>query len=188
MKLLPFQPRSSSGSGESSEHLVCRTLLENLDSLYSTAYRLTGRADVAEDVVQETARKALKASPALNNERNVRGWLFTILVNNARDRLRRSDATEDREAQSREPDAGPDLESLSLATAQDVRRALGRLAPAQRAVVQLVDVEEFTIAEAAKMLEIPPGTVASRLGRAHQQLRTWLRAYRSERSQGEGRP
>ena len=189
MKLLPFQPRSPIRSGESSEHLVRRILIENLDRLYSTAYRIIGRADMAEDLVQETARKALRASPALETERNVRGWIFTILVNTARDHIRRG---------GRESDAGGhggqtelagrlDVESITLAAAHDVRRAVADLPPAQRAVVVLVDIEEFTIGEAARMLELPQGTVASRLARAHQELRRFLEAYRSEASEGGGR-
>jgi RNA polymerase sigma-70 factor (ECF subfamily) len=172
MKLLKFQPPAHP-CRESPEHAVGRVLLENLDSLYSTAHRLTGRADLAEDCVQETARKALRASPGLRSDRNIRAWLFTILVNSIRDHFRSP-------AQSEEaiPEPVWDLETFSLATAHDVRRALAQLSPPQRAAVVLVDLEEFTISEAAQMLKLPPGTVASRLARAHAALRDLLRAYR----------
>ena len=163
--------------------MVRRVLLENLDSLYSTACRLTGRADLAEDLVQDTARKALKASPALKGERNVRGWLFTILVNTARDHLRRGSHPE-----GPEPDRRVDPQGLSLAAVQDVRRALAELSTEQRAVVVLVDIEEFTIAEAARMLNLPPGTVASRLARGREYLRGLLQAYRVESARRGGRP
>ena len=165
-------------------HLVGRVLLENLDSLYSTACRLTGRTDLAEDLVQETARKALKGSPNLENDRNVRGWLFTILVNSVRDHIRRGDGEPGELVQDR---ASQRL-TLQWAAAQDVRRALAQLSPARRAVVVLVDIEEFTIAETAAMLELPPGTVASRLARAHRELRDRLQVYRSEAAQGGGQP
>lgn len=70
-------------------------------------------------------------------------------------------------------------ESLAFATAEDVRRALSSLAPETRAIAILVDIEEFTIAEEAAILQIPPGTVASRLARARRQLRELLQAYES---------
>ena len=159
-----------------------RTLLESLNSLYSTACRLTGKTDVAEDLVQETARRALKASAALKSTRNVRGWIFSILVNAARDNIRHRETWQNTDAENQEPEANVDLESISLAAAHDVRRAVLQLPPAQRAVVVLVDIEEFTISEAAQMLEVPPGTVASRLARARRQLRTFLLAYESGRT------
>ena len=188
MKVLLFQPRSAAGNRESCEHLVGRVLIDNLDSLYSTACRLTGRADLAEDLVQETARKALKGATYLKSERNVRGWLFTILVNSVRDHLRRGEVWEVVDPEDCGPEIDCDLQSLSLATVQDVREALSRLTPPQRAAVVLVDIEEFTIAEAANMLGVPPGTVASRLARAHQELRGFLRAYRTETFQRGGQP
>lgn len=185
MKLLPFQPR---GSGESLEHAVGRLLLENLDRLYSTAHRLTGREDVAEDLVQETARKASRAMPSLKSERNLRAWLCTILVNAARDYFRRGEPEEEYDPESEDLSSNLDLEGVSLAAVQDVRSVLGRLTPPHRAVVILVDLEEFTISEAAQMLKLPPGTVASRLARAHRALRDLLRAYGSCSCEIGGQP
>ena len=184
MKLLPFQPRPhASESRESPEHAVGRVLLENLDRLYSTAHRLIGRRDTAEDLVQETAHKALRASASLRDQRNLRAWLFTILVHAVRDHLRRIERWEECDQETEAAPASPGLEGLSLAAVQDVRDALSRLSPPQRAVVLLVDLEEFTIAEAAQMLQLPPGTVASRLARAHTALRELLQAYGSRSSE-----
>ena len=186
MKLLPFQPRPQEDSPESAEHLVRRTLLENLDSLYSTGYRLTQRTELAEDLVQETARRALKGLTTLKSTRNIRGWLFSILVNAARDHMRREEIRGEVDSEDCEMEAPAGLESMTLAAVQDVRGALMELEPAQRAVVVLVDLEEFTISEAGQMLELAPGTVASRLARAHQKLRARLQAYRTAGLQGGG--
>jgi RNA polymerase sigma-70 factor (ECF subfamily) len=188
LNLLAFRPSVWAPRPEGREHAVGRVLLESLDSLYSTAHRLTGRADLAEDLVQETARKALRAATALADERNLRAWLFRTLVNAVRDHLRRQERWEE---YCSEDDSGlPTVEAqvLSLAAAQDVRRALSRLSAAQRAVVILVDLEEFTISEAAQMLRLPPGTVASRLGRAHRALRNFLRGYSSRSLEIGGQP
>lgn len=185
MKVLPFQSRPAA---ESREELVYRVLLGSLDSLYSTARRLSGRADLAEDFVQETARKALQAMPSLRDERNVRAWLFKILINTARDHLRRSRSWEELDPGSEEFETNLDLESLSRAEVHDVGRALSRLRPPLQALVILIDLEEFTLAEAAGMLKIPPGTAASRLARARRELRDLLESYRSRSSRSGERP
>jgi len=155
-------------------------LLSNLDALYSAAYRITGRADLAEDLVQETVRKALEASPDLRDERKVRAWLMKILVNLTRDLFRERQKWEGLDAAEEEEQLQFHVESGSLvrAAVQDVRAAVGRLSPERRALVILVDVEEFTILDAADALKIPPGTAASRLARAHRQLREFLADYR----------
>ncbi len=184
MKILPFQPPDDQRLAE----VVYRVLLDNLDSLYSTAKRLTGRADLAEDLVQETARKALEAIPALTDERNTRAWLFRILLNGIRDQARRKKLWIELEADEKTSELTAISQDIEGATAEDVRRALASLTPETRALAILIDIEEFTIAEAAAMLQIPPGTVASRLSRARRELRELLQAYRSKSSRRGGNP
>ena len=182
MKILPIQPGPPAGP----EELVYRVLLANLDALYTTAHRLSGAADIAEDLVQETARKALKAAPALKDERGARAWLFRILINAVRDHFRRRRLWEDLDPDAPELEARVDLESVTRATVHDVRDALNRLKPASRALVVLIDVEGFTLAEAAEMLRIPIGTAASRLARARAELRKLLYAYEAKSFQRGG--
>ena len=71
-------------------------------------------------------------------------------------------------------------------TAEDVRRALSNLAPEIRTLAILIDIEEFTIAEAAAILQIPPGTAASRLLRSRRELRALLKSYRSRSPRSGG--
>ena len=178
VKILPMRPRAAASPGEPVEHRVGRTLLENLSSLYATAVRLTGLRDLAEDLVQETARKALDAAPQLEHQRNVRGWVFAILVNLIRDRARRRHDWEELDAEAQERSAEqPETESIRRATAEDVRRALQTLEPARRAVLTLIDIEGFTLREAAEILGISSGTAASRLWRARHELRDLLQGY-----------
>ncbi len=167
---------------------VYRVLLANLDALYSTARHLTGRADLAEDLVQETARKAIEAIPALKDERNTRAWLFRILLNGIRDQARKKKLWVVVEADEETLDLNVISDSVEDATGEDVRRALSSLTPETRSVTILIDIEEFTIAEAATMLQIPPGTAASRLSRARRELRELLQAYRSRSSRSGGKP
>jgi RNA polymerase sigma-70 factor (ECF subfamily) len=183
VKILPFRP----GGNPNQKQVVYCALLSNLDALYSAACRITGRADVAEDLVQETARKALEASPELRDERKVRGWLMKILVNLTRDSFRERQKWEGLEATEEEPfEFGVEPGNLQLSAVHDVRTAIERLAPERRALVILVDLEEFTILEAADALKIPPGTAASRLARAHAQLRDALADYRRRSFEPEG--
>ena len=185
MKILRLQPRPAD---QHQNEVVYRVLLQNLDALYSTAKRLTGRADLAEDLVQETARKALEAIPALKDERNTRAWLFRILLNGFRDYARRKKLWAEVESDEQAYDLDMVAESLAIATAEDVRRALSSLTPETRALAILVDIEEFTIAEAAAILQIPPGTAASRLSRARRELRELLQSYQSRSSRRGGKP
>src|SRR5215472_6413451 len=101
LKIVRLRP----GSGDPrSAEAVYRVLVQSLDALYSTARRLTGRADLAEDLVQDTARRALEAIPALKDERNTRAWLFRILLNAIRNYLRRKKLWEEVEIDERTAD------------------------------------------------------------------------------------
>lgn len=165
---------------------VCRALLQSLDGLYRTAKRLTGRADLAEDLVQETARKALESVPNIKDDRSTKAWLFRILLNGLRDHLRKKKLWV--EVASDEASSPFELFELpELGKSSDVRQALSDLTPPLRAIEILVDIEEFTIAEVASILQIPPGTVASRLARARREMRERLRAYTPRSAEkGEG--
>ncbi len=177
MKPLPFPPRKDESAPST---VVQQTLLVNLDALYSTALRLTANPSQAEDVVQETARKALQAAETIESTRNVRAWLFRILVNSIRDHLRRSRRWDEVELTSDDLSAGDCGFPSAQVTQQDVRTAVKELVPAMRIVVLLVDIEGFTVMETADILRLPIGTVASRLARAHKQLRILLDAYQPD--------
>jgi RNA polymerase sigma-70 factor, ECF subfamily len=150
-----------------------------VDSLYRTALRLSRNQADAEDLVQDTYLKALRASDRFEPGTNLRAWLFTILHNTARNRVRDrahdpivdSDAVE----QAAETSAGadgqsPDADLLRAAMAPELQAAIDALPPAFREAVWLRDVEEFTYAEIAGMLGVPAGTVMSRISRGRRLL------------------
>lgn len=162
---------------------VSQLLLATIDALYSTARHVTGSPEAAEDLVQEAARKALEGAAGLQHDRNLRAWLFRILLNTIRDSLKRKKLWVEAEIE-------PEFEALSahtvsVATRVDVRNALSALPPPARAVIVLIDIEEFTIAEAASILGVAPGTVCSRLARARSVLRQHLKDY-AGRTSGQG--
>src|SRR5437667_11234173 len=152
-----------------------------LDSLYRTALRLTRVPADAEDLVQETYLKAFRAADTFEAGTNLRAWLFTILHNTARNRARdraREAVTADSEAVERAaeaplgPSPGDTPESLLLRDTldPDLQAAVDALPDAFRQAVWLRDVEEFSYAEIAEMLDIPVGTVMSRISRGRRML------------------
>jgi RNA polymerase sigma-70 factor, ECF subfamily len=159
-----------------------------VDSLYRTALRLTRAPADAEDLVQDTYLKAFRAANSFTPGTNMRAWLFTILHNTARNRARdraREGLTVDSDAAEQAADAAsyegaaavPTPETLLLhdALAPDLQAAIDELPEAFRQAVWLRDVEEFSYAEIADMLNIPPGTVMSRISRGRRLLFERLR-------------
>jgi RNA polymerase sigma-70 factor (ECF subfamily) len=166
--------------------------LEFLDSLYGAALRLTRNADRAQDLVQDTYLKAIRARRSFAEGTNLKAWLFTILQNTWRNRQRdgaRSRVEFDSEvvARSVEEAASPRArsetpESLLLRDTlnADLQAALDGLGDAFREVVWLRDVDELTYQEIADVLDIPIGTVMSRLSRGRKQLYEALVRLRSQ--------
>jgi len=157
--------------------------LEQVDSLYRTALRLTRVPSDADDLVQDTYLKAFRAADSFTAGTNLRAWLFTILHNTARNRARdrsRDAVTIDSDVvdQAAEvPQFGlsgrvDDPETLLLrnALAPEIQAAVEELPEAFRQAVWLRDVEEFSYAEIAGMLNIPVGTVMSRISRGRRML------------------
>jgi RNA polymerase sigma-70 factor, ECF subfamily len=179
---MPTQGREEAGSSRTAtfeaEALAC------LDSLYRTALRLTRVPADAEDLVQETYLKAFRAADRFQAGTNLRAWLFTILHNTARNRVRdraRDGITADSETVDRAEDStgvwtgsgpGETPETLLLrdTLAPDLQAAVEALPDAFRQAVWLRDVEEFSYAEIAEMLAIPVGTVMSRISRGRRLL------------------
>lgn len=155
--------------------------LASLDSLYRTALRLTRAPADAEDLVQETYLKAFRAAESFKPGTNLRAWLFTILHNTARNRLRdraRDAVWVDSEIVERAadlparggPSETPETLLLRETLAPALQAAIDDLPPVFREAVWLRDVEEFTYTEIAAMLSIPVGTVMSRISRGRKLL------------------
>jgi RNA polymerase sigma-70 factor (ECF subfamily) len=156
-------------------------VLRHLDALYGTAVRLTRNRADAEDLVQDTVVKALRFESRFQRGTNLKAWLFTILHNTWRNRIRDSpretvdvDSTMLDELASQQ--GGPtELETperllLRESLGQEVQAALDALPDAFRQAVWLRDVEDFSYAEIAKMLNVPMGTVMSRISRGRRML------------------
>lgn len=156
-------------------------VLAELPVLLRVAQRLTRNATDAEDLVQDTLLRAHRAFDRFDG-RYPRAWLLTILRNTHRNQLRRHrpDLMDD-EVAGRVPASGVDgrVDGVVDSALHDtfdpvVRAALAALSPKHRAVVALVDLDGLTYQEAADMLEVPVGTVMSRLHRARRKVRASL--------------
>ncbi len=160
-------------------------------SLLSRASRLTADQAEAEDLVQETYLRAYRSYGTFRPGTNLRAWLFRILtnahINRYRARTRRPDETgiDDMEdpllhrRTSDDPSWGRSAEEelLDHVTTDEVRDAVESLSPAYRWTVLLADVEGYSYKEIAERLDIPIGTVMSRLHRGRQMLRRSLENY-----------
>jgi RNA polymerase sigma-70 factor (ECF subfamily) len=142
------------------------------------ALRLTRNAADAEDLTQETYARALAGSGRFQWGTSLKAWLFTIMRNVHRNRTRdraRAIVVVDGAAVERFDGAAPSRESpeaqlLRTAASRDLHAAIASLTPALRQVVWLRDVEGLAYSEIAARLDIPAGTVMSRLSRARELL------------------
>ncbi len=159
-------------------------IVAHADALYGLARRLTGRTGDAEDLVQETLVRALRAAPKLAEGSQLKAWLFRILRNAFYDlhrglkRQRDVDSLQDDEA-TIEPDwlrGDAELDRLRGVVAREIEEAMAKLSVESKTVL-LLDVEGFTEAEIADIMDCPVGTVKSRLMRARMSLRKLLCHY-----------
>src|SRR6476661_7431845 len=158
--------------------------LELSDQVYRVARRLVGSREEAEDLVQQTYERAFRSWRQYTPGTNLRAWLLRILTNLNIDRGRRQQRTPDiqpleegdyflyNRLESTMPDENPDEERVIERLSQNsVVEALAEVPHDFRDVLVLVDIGEFSYAEAAQILDIPIGTVMSRLHRGRRALK-----------------
>jgi RNA polymerase sigma factor (sigma-70 family) len=152
-----------------------------LTSLYNHAQWLVRDPVEAEDLVQETLTKALRAFNSFEQGTNFKAWIFRILRNTfltSRTAIAnaRTVYLEDNPDLLEVAESGltPEAEVIKLNDLAALRAALEQLAPHLREVILLCDLEELKYREIAAVLDVPIGTVMSRLARARQNLRQIL--------------
>lgn len=150
--------------------------LPHLESLMRTAVRMSGDRARAEDAVQETYLRAWRSFRTYRPDTNCRAWLFRILLNVLKKAAgkKRHDplaVAEDVEATAKIIPLFPNVDGGET---QDIMMAVSRLAPEFRDVLLLVVIEGLSYKETAQALDIPMGTVMSRLYRARREIRRWL--------------
>ena len=141
--------------------------------LRAAARRVVGTSQDVDDVVQEALLRAFRGLGRFRGDSTLKTWLVRITRNAALDEVRRRNRRPAHALDDAEQAAGPDpIEPV--AARHELAAALAALPPDQRAVVVLVDIEGVDYDAAARRLDVPKGTVASRLHRAHATLRRAL--------------
>ena len=163
--------------------------LEHIDALYGFAMTLTRDQTEAEDLVQETYLRAVRAFGRLLPDSNLKSWLFAIMRNAWLNQLRHRrsgprfvelDAEEDDRARWLDHVANdPHVVYIRKLEREEVRAAIQSLPRPHREIVVLRDIEGFSYQQIASILGCPAGTVMSRLGRAREKLRQLLAGWRS---------
>jgi len=159
--------------------------LELSEQVYRVARRLVGSREEADDLVQQTYERAFRSWRQYRPGTNMRAWLLRILTNLNIDRGRRQQRTPQTTSideaadyflynrlEATSPDANPDEDHVIDRLSQDsIVDALSEVPHDFRDVVVLVDIGEFSYADAAQILDIPIGTVMSRLHRGRRILK-----------------
>ena len=179
--------RHTSRSREEFEALV----LPHLDPLYSAAMRLTRNERDAEDLVQDTCMRAYRFFDKFERGTNIKAWLFKILtntfINRDRRRVKERSLVEGADRESVQDEfisreaadfaANPEQYFFDRLLSDDVLRAIDALPIDFRLVVILADLQEFSYREIAEIMDVPVGTVMSRLFRGRKLLQKSLRTY-----------
>ena len=152
----------------------CVEALPQLRALYGIAYRMTGNVHDAEDLVQETFLRAYRGFDRFRPGTNARAWLITILQRVRTDAFRRRQRRPATVELTGEGPAVPPPQEALASGREDLERALRSLPEPFRTAVVLRDVQELSYAEIAEALEIPVGTVMSRIHRGRALLRATL--------------
>lgn len=171
--------------GQDRDDVIGGAALLYVNNLYSLALKLTRNPSAAEDLVQDTYLKAVRFAPSFTPGSNVKAWLFTILHNTFRNDLRsraRNPVEVDSEvtdtvAQTSQAD-DPEQRLLRSVMDADLQDALDALPDVYRQAVWLRDVEECAYQEIATILDVPMGTVMSRISRGRRMLHDHLVAAR----------
>lgn len=168
----PLVEAAAAGSRAAFDELICR----HQTAILNLMRALTVSAADAEDLAQEVFVRAWRSLRTFRGDSSFRTWLCRVAINVARtDRARRRNASRwvQPAADAREPESGEAPIDAILARRQMIERALASLPDDLRAAITLRDLQGLEYREIAQVLEIPIGTVESRIFRARQQLKGW---------------
>lgn len=140
------------------------------DRLFRMALAWSGDPMLADDLAQESLTKALQKTHQLRDTAKLDCWLYTILNNCWREHLRRQRPGVQIDEEKYISEISPETVNSNQEIIRRVRAAIAQLPVGQREAVTLVDIEGFAYAEVSQILDIPIGTVMSRLCRARRAL------------------
>mgnify|MGYP000234661938 CR=1 FL=1 len=161
-------------------HCMRKKIADNRDRMYRVALAWCGDSSVADDLVQETLMIALQRTGQLRDQSRLNAWMHTILCNCWKQHLRRMRPTIDIEELDIACEKDAETGSSEQEIVENVRRAILRLPGGQRQTITLVDLAGFSYAEVAEILDIPIGTVMSRLYTSRNSLQNFLTKFRTK--------
>ncbi len=193
------EPAPQELSQEDRDRLFAEQAIPLIDQLFGAALGMTRNRADAEDLVQETFMKAYTKFHQYQQGTNIKAWLYRILTNTYITHYRKAQRSPKRSGGEEVEDwqlaaaashdekglVSAEAEALDNIPSSELRTALESLSEDQRVVVLLSDVEGFAYKEIADMLDIPIGTVMSRLHRGRRNLREGLSALAAEYGIGE---
>lgn len=147
-----------------------REMSETRPALFRTAFAWCGDEMLADDLVQDTLTKALNKTHQLREVEKLKPWLFTILGNCWREHLRKVRDFREIDENTLTCTSCPEQRYERDSTVARVREAVMSLPVDQREVIVLVDLNDFSYRDTAEILDIPNGTVMSRLSRGRKAL------------------
>lgn len=151
-----------------------KQLEDNWHELYRVAYVWTHDRELASDLVQETVARCLKHSQKFKNDKDLRIWLFKVMSNCWRDHFRRQKNNVELDEISLSAKNNPEHDLYRSQLMQHVAMAFEQLKPDYREVLTLVILEGLRYEEVAQVMDIPIGTVMSRVSRARAKLKELL--------------
>lgn len=188
-KKMEDKPKRHQYSRKEQLEIFENEFLPHIDAMYNFAFRLTLEEDDAKDLVQDTYLKAYRFVNSFQKGTNAKAWLYRILknsfINDFRKKSKEPSKLDYQEVENFYNSENVDEKQtvdLRIDTVKDmigdeVSNALNSLAIDFRTVIILCDLEGFTYEEMAKILDIPIGTVRSRLHRARNLLKDKLKSY-----------
>jgi len=153
---------------------IQRLIDDHLDAVYRYAYRLTGTVHDGEDLTQEVFLLAQERLDQLRDTDRARGWLFTILRNSFLKMVRRTQPVSATNLGMNLEAVPTEKENAQAVDSEELQAAIDELPAEFRVVVAMFYFEECSYREIAKKLDLPIGTVMSRLARAKGHLRSKL--------------
>lgn len=164
------------------------------DMAYALALRLTGNSTDAEDLAEEALIKAIKGLPGFRGGSDIGVWVYKIVMNSWKNHLRSprlafwrklrgfySGDGEEPAVDPPDPAPGPEPQLESAERSKAFENAINRLEPQDRAILVLRELDGRSYADIAEILSIPRGTVRSRLSRARDKMRAFLRGLLEEK-------
>jgi RNA polymerase sigma-70 factor (ECF subfamily) len=170
-----------------------REAVPHMDALYNFALKMTGDSDEADDLVQETYLKAFRFFDKFEKGTNCKAWLFRIMKNTYINKYRKETKEPDKIDYEEVENFYENVKPSSTDSAHlekdiydnllddELSEAINSLPDDFKTVVILCDIEGFTYEEIADFIDVPVGTVRSRLHRARKMLFTKLQKYASDR-------